>query len=100
MEAMKVFSAAIGYLRNHLHTTCEKQLTDIEDTDITWVLTVPAIWNDQSKQFMREAAEKVFIYVVYLIAMTKVILLCSLSYHMIGYLFHNKRIRLASVARG
>ena len=60
MEAMKVFSAAIGYLRNHLLSTCEKQLTDIiEDSYIKWVLTVPAIWNDQSKQFMREAAEKV-----------------------------------------
>ena len=60
MEAMKVFSAAVGYLRNHLLSTCEKQLTDIKDSDIRWVLTVPAIWNDPSKQFMREAAEKVF----------------------------------------
>nr|XP_022323072.1 heat shock 70 kDa protein 12A-like [Crassostrea virginica] len=59
MEAMKVFSAAIGYLKNHLLSTCEKQLTDIKDSDIRWVLTVPAIWNDPSKQFMREAAEKV-----------------------------------------
>ena len=59
MEAMKVLSAAIGYLRNHLMSICEKQLTDIEDSDIRWVLTVPAIWSDPSKQFMREAAEKV-----------------------------------------
>ena len=59
MEAMKVFSAAIGYLKEHLHSTCKRQLTDIEDSDITWVLTVPAIWTDPSKQFMREAAEKV-----------------------------------------
>ena len=59
MEAMKVFSAAIGYLRNHLLSTCKKQLKSIEDSDIKWVLTVPAIWTDSSKQFMREAAEKV-----------------------------------------
>ncbi|XP_078325401.1 heat shock 70 kDa protein 12A-like [Crassostrea virginica] len=59
MEAMKVCSAAIGYLKNHLLSTCKKQLTDIEDSDIKWVLTVPAIWTDPSKQFMREAAEKV-----------------------------------------
>ena len=63
MEAMKVFSAAIGYLRNHLLSTCKNQLTSIEDSDIKWVLTVPAIWTDPSKQFMREAAEKVrFLY--------------------------------------
>ena len=27
--------------------------------EIHWVLTVPAIWNDAAKQFMREAAEAV-----------------------------------------
>lgn len=59
MEAIKVFSSAIGYLKDHMLTTCKKQLTDIEQSDIMWVLTVPAIWTDSSKQFMREAAEKV-----------------------------------------
>ena len=28
-------------------------------SDIRWVLTVPAIWNDESKSFMREAAYRV-----------------------------------------
>ena len=65
MEAMKVFSAAIGYLRNQLLSTCNNQLTSIEDSDIKWVLTVPAIWTDPSKQFMREAAEKVIFLYVY-----------------------------------
>lgn len=59
MKAMKVFSSVIGYLKDHMWTTCENQLSGIQDSDITWVLTVPAIWNDSSKQFMREAAEKV-----------------------------------------
>jgi hypothetical protein len=27
--------------------------------DILWVLTVPAIWSDEAKQFMREAAIQV-----------------------------------------
>ncbi|KAK3602775.1 hypothetical protein CHS0354_026322 [Potamilus streckersoni] len=30
----------------------------LQKSDIRWVLTVPAIWNDAAKQFMREAAEK------------------------------------------
>lgn len=59
MEAMKVFSSAVGYLKDHMLTTCKRQLTGIQQSDITWVLTVPAIWTDSSKQFMREAAEKV-----------------------------------------
>lgn len=61
MDALKVFSSAIGYLKDHMITTCKKQLNDIQQSDIMWVLTVPAIWTDSSKQFMREAAEKVYI---------------------------------------
>lgn len=30
-----------------------------EENDVTWVLTVPAIWDKPAKQFMEEAAEKV-----------------------------------------
>lgn len=30
-----------------------------EENDVTWVLTVPAIWDEPAKQFMEEAAEKV-----------------------------------------
>lgn len=59
MEAMKVFSSVIGYLKKHMLNTCQNQLSDIKEFDIMWVLTVPAIWDDPSKQFMREAAEKV-----------------------------------------
>jgi len=32
---------------------------DIQDEDITWILTVPAIWRDSAKQFMRRAATRV-----------------------------------------
>lgn len=43
MEAMRVFSSAIGYLKDHMLTMCKNQLSDIEQSDIMWVLTVPAI---------------------------------------------------------
>jgi len=60
MPAMDVFCACIRYLKDHMVEQCRKQLPDISDTDIRWVLTVPAIWNEPAKQFMREAATKVF----------------------------------------
>jgi hypothetical protein len=34
---------------------------DIREDEIKWVLTVPAIWSDQAKDFMRKSAEKVYI---------------------------------------
>ncbi|XP_033743088.1 heat shock 70 kDa protein 12B-like isoform X2 [Pecten maximus] len=57
MQAIKVFTAVIKYLKNHMLTSCENKVTGIQISDIIWVLTVPAIWPDASKQFMREAAE-------------------------------------------
>ncbi|KAK3586349.1 hypothetical protein CHS0354_027316 [Potamilus streckersoni] len=58
LPAMTVFSSCIKYLVDHLFKTCEDRVSGVERTDIRWVLTVPAIWNDSAKQFMREAAEK------------------------------------------
>lgn len=58
MKAIDVFSAAINFLRGHLLDTLEKRATGVRETDIQWVLTVPAIWDDAAKQFMRVAAEK------------------------------------------
>ncbi|KAK3577080.1 hypothetical protein CHS0354_037109 [Potamilus streckersoni] len=58
--ALDVFSAAILYLKQHLLDFLNSREKHVHVTleDIHWVLTVPAIWNDSSKQFMREAASK------------------------------------------
>ena len=32
---------------------------DVRPTDVRWVITVPAIWKDSAKKFMRQAAEQV-----------------------------------------
>jgi hypothetical protein len=73
MPAIKVFAASIKYLKDHLiHKLTESsgvnetsgndkqsQEAGILTNDIRWVLTVPAIWSDSAKQFMRKAAEQV-----------------------------------------
>ncbi|XP_031433636.1 heat shock 70 kDa protein 12A-like [Clupea harengus] len=58
MEAMKVFSESIRYLKDHAldmlsEHTCGRTFSA---SDVTWVLTVPGIWEPAAKQFMREAA--------------------------------------------
>ena len=61
--AREVFKHAIAFLRNDLKAECTKQFVGgIHDTDVLWVLTVPAIWNETAKHFMREAAEEVMLY--------------------------------------
>ena len=58
LPALTIFSMAIKFLKDHLTTTLDKRDTGVRPDDVQWVLTVPAIWNDPAKQFMREAAEK------------------------------------------
>ena len=59
MPAITIFSMAINYMRQHLMDALKMQGSVIKEPDVMFVITVPAIWNDASKQFMREAAIKV-----------------------------------------
>ncbi|XP_052785785.1 heat shock 70 kDa protein 12B-like [Mya arenaria] len=55
--AKTVFALSIKYLKDDLlAVTNDRVLGMIKDSEIHWVLTVPAIWDDGAKQFMREAA--------------------------------------------
>lgn len=58
LKAMHVFSQSIKFLRNDLFKSLKNKIADIQEEDIHYVLTVPAIWDDSAKQFMREAAVK------------------------------------------
>lgn len=59
LSAFDVFKLSIEALVNHLFETLDKQGTGVKHDDVQWVLTVPAIWTDTAKQFMRSCAEKV-----------------------------------------
>ncbi|XP_076117385.1 heat shock 70 kDa protein 12A-like [Mytilus galloprovincialis] len=56
IPAMKVFSESIKYLKTHLENHINSKTVCIKPQEIEWVLTIPAIWSDPAKQFMREAA--------------------------------------------
>ncbi|XP_033854733.2 heat shock 70 kDa protein 12A-like isoform X1 [Acipenser ruthenus] len=56
--ALKVFTESLRYLKDHALDTI-RDSTDGREfiaSDVTWVLTVPAIWDSAAKQFMRLAA--------------------------------------------
>uniref|UniRef100_K1RZR1 Heat shock 70 kDa protein 12A n=1 Tax=Magallana gigas TaxID=29159 RepID=K1RZR1_MAGGI len=56
MDAEKVISTAIGYL----FVECKDAIAEkkFDKDDILWVMTVPSLWNNFAKQFLRKAAEK------------------------------------------
>lgn len=59
VSALLIFTETIRYLKDHLLNDLKKRNLDVPDNKIKWVLTVPAIWSDPAKQFMRMAAEEV-----------------------------------------
>ncbi|XP_052780048.1 heat shock 70 kDa protein 12A-like isoform X2 [Mya arenaria] len=57
VKATTVFAVAICYLKNDFLSIINDRISGvINPAEIVWVLTVPAIWDDGAKQFMREAA--------------------------------------------
>ena len=61
-----VIAYILGYLKREL---LERHLQRgghvFSATDFDWVVTVPAIWRAGGKQMMREAAYKVWRYIIY-----------------------------------
>ncbi|XP_053408416.1 heat shock 70 kDa protein 12B-like isoform X2 [Mercenaria mercenaria] len=59
LPAIDVFAMSIKFMVDDMKVVVNQRLTGmIMKTDIHWVLTVPAIWSDLAKQFMRQAAVK------------------------------------------
>lgn len=55
--AVTVFAHALRYFREHaLQELSDQSATRIVNDDVRWVVTVPAIWRQPAKQFMRAAA--------------------------------------------
>ncbi|KAM4900525.1 heat shock 70 kDa protein 12B [Sylvia borin] len=59
MAALEVFAHALRFFKQHAVQELKDQCPSLPESDaIRWVLTVPAIWKQPAKQFMREAAYK------------------------------------------
>ncbi|ELU17210.1 hypothetical protein CAPTEDRAFT_133364 [Capitella teleta] len=59
LPLMEIFTMTFRYLKDRVLKSVEMSLGEPVDLDkIRWVITVPAIWSDAAKQFMREAAFK------------------------------------------
>ncbi|XP_052248253.1 heat shock 70 kDa protein 12A-like [Dreissena polymorpha] len=56
MLALDVFTMAIKYIYGCLVEDLAERAPEVKIDDISWVITVPAIWSDAAKQFMREAS--------------------------------------------
>ncbi|XP_015260152.1 PREDICTED: heat shock 70 kDa protein 12A-like [Cyprinodon variegatus] len=60
LEALKVFSESLRFLKDDALKTISSmtRVMAFNPSFFTWVLTVPAIWDESDKQFMIEAAKQ------------------------------------------
>jgi len=66
MKAIDVFTAAIKHMKEFLTKELKKRgLRELAKEEIVWVITVPAIWDNGAKQFMRLAAQNVSVFISY-----------------------------------
>jgi len=59
MNALEVFSIAFIELKRNILYQINMSVVlfpKLEADDVNWILTIPAIWTDEARQFMREAA--------------------------------------------
>ncbi|XP_065490183.1 heat shock 70 kDa protein 12B [Caloenas nicobarica] len=57
MPALEVFAHALRFFKQHAVQELREQCPSLPERDaVRWVITVPAIWKQPAKQFMREAA--------------------------------------------
>lgn len=61
-RAIAIFTMAIRFLKERLLQNIKRrEFSYIGEHEIRWVLTVPAMWSEKAKQYMREAAKEVWI---------------------------------------
>lgn len=57
VRAIEVFAHALRFFREHALKEVKDQSSSVlEGNEVRWVITVPAVWRQPAKQFMREAA--------------------------------------------
>ncbi|CAG2244503.1 unnamed protein product [Mytilus edulis] len=58
MKAMFVFAAVLRHFKELLLNRRANETSSIDEGDIDWVITVPAIWDLKARTFMRDAAKE------------------------------------------
>lgn len=59
LPAIDIFKHAIKALRDHFEEAAKDRGVIFKPEEVLYVLTVPAIWSESAKEFMKKAALKV-----------------------------------------
>lgn len=59
--AIDIFKHTIKALKDHFEEAAKDRGVVFKPEDVLYVLTVPAIWSESAKEFMKKAAIKVYL---------------------------------------
>lgn len=59
VPALDIFAFTITALKKHFEDDLKDRGLTVDSKNILYVLTVPAIWSESAKEFMKKAAVKV-----------------------------------------
>lgn len=82
LPAIAVFTLSIKALKDHLLDMLDTRGTTLRAEEVLWVLTVPAIWTDSAKFFMRKAALKVIFWNIFIITFSHRFVLNKFGIHL------------------
>lgn len=86
-SAKRIFTLSIKALVDHFKSSFQRQnVSDIKDDDIKWVLTVPAIWSEAAKKFMRHCATDVSTFKIVFVMFMVCNIVNRLSMKRYGYI--------------
>ena len=88
VSAVTVFANALCYFKElFMQELYDQSSSGIVENVIRWVITVPAIWSQSAKQFMRLAAYEVCVCVCVRVCVCVCVCVCSCDYKItMGYI--------------
>lgn len=85
MKTKDIFGHIIRYMKQRLLDDLKTRGNTVKEDNILWVVTVPAIWNDGAKQFMREAAlavnDVIQMFMIFYMFMYPLLIICQFHFH-------------------
>lgn len=81
LPAIDIFKHAIKALKDHFEEAARGRGVVFKPEEVLYVLTVPAIWSESAKEFMKKAAIKVYLLYIFPFCINSLLLKQTMLVH-------------------
>lgn len=97
LPAIDIFKHAIKALKDHFKEAARGRGVVFKPEEVLYVLTVPAIWSESAKEFMKKAAIKVYLLYIFAFCINSLLLKQTMLVHLRVFTISNEYVRYVSV---